>query len=144
MPVLINIDAPEHHLFAVGKSNAEASLKTREAGSVTVGLINNMPDSALISTERQVFGLLNAAAGKIPVRLRLYTLPKVPRTDWGQQYTRRFYSEVGDLWHDSLDGLIVTGTEPRAARLVEEPYWIPSEKLSNGPRNIRCRQSGPA
>ena len=123
MPVLIDIDSPEHHLFAAAQSSAKARLETPEAESITIGLINNMPDSALISTERQVFGLLNAAAGKIPVRLRLYTLPKVPRTDWGQQYTRRFYSDVGDLWHDSLDGLIVTGTEPQAPKLAEEPYW---------------------
>ena len=123
MPVLIDIDSPEHHLFAAAESGAKARLKTPEAGSITIGLINNMPDSALISTERQIFSLLNAAAGKIPVRLRLYTLPKVPRTDWGQQYTRRFYCDVGDLWHDSLDGLIVTGTEPKAPKLAEEPYW---------------------
>ena len=82
-----------------------------------------MPDSALISTERQVFRLLSAAAGKIPVRLRLFTLPKVPRTDWGLQYTRRFYSDVSDLWRDGLDALIVTGTEPLAPKLTEEPYW---------------------
>ena len=47
----------------------------------------------------------------------------VPRDEWGQQYTRRFYSDVGDLWDDSLDGLIVTGIEPRAPKLAEEPYW---------------------
>ena len=123
MPVLIDIDSSEHHLFEAAESNAKARLETPEADSITVGLINNMPDSALISTERQIFRLLNAAAGKIPVRLRLYTLPKVPRTDWGQQYTRRFYCDVGDLWRDSLDGLIVTGTEPQAPKLAEEPYW---------------------
>jgi homoserine O-succinyltransferase/O-acetyltransferase len=123
MPVLIDIDTPEHHLFAAAESNAKALSKAPEAGSISIGLINNMPDSALISTERQLFSLLNAAAGKIPVRLRLYTLRTVPRTDWGQQYTRRFYSDVGDLWHDRIDGLIVTGTEPQAPKLADEPYW---------------------
>ena len=123
MPVLIDIDSPEHHLFAAAESNAKRLLETSDAPSITIGLINNMPDSALISTERQVFSLLDAAAGKIPVRLRLYTLPMVPRTDWGQQYTRRFYSDIGDLWNESLDGLIVTGTEPQAPKLAEEPYW---------------------
>ncbi len=123
MPVFIDIDSPEHHLVASGAGNARALLGTREAGGIVVGLINNMPDSALISTERQVFRLLNAAAGKIPVRLRFFTLPKVPRTDWGLQYTRRFYSDVGELWRDGLDALIVTGTEPQAPKLAEEPYW---------------------
>ena len=101
MPVLIDINSPEHHLFAAAESNAKRLLETSDAPSITIGLINNMPDSALISTERQVFSLLDAAAGKIPVRLRLYTLPMVPRTDWGQQYTRRFYSDIGDLWNES-------------------------------------------
>ena len=124
MPALINIDLPEHHLFAVAESNAKALSEGRETGSViTIGLINNMPDSALISTERQLFGLLDAASGKIPVRLRLCSLPMIPRTDWGKQYVRRFYADVGDLWHDDLDGLIVTGTEPQAPKLTEEPYW---------------------
>ena len=26
-------------------------------------------------------------------------------------------------WTQSLDAIIVTGTEPRAARLTDEPYW---------------------
>ena len=123
MPVSIDINSPEHHLFAAGESNAKAPLAAPETGGITIGLINNMPDSALISTERQIFDLLSAAAENIPVRLRLYTLPTVPRTDWGRQYTRRFYSDVGDLWHEALDGLIVTGTEPQAPKLQEEPYW---------------------
>ena len=123
MPVFIDIDSPEHHLVASGAGNAKARLGAPKPGGIVVGLINNMPDPALISTERQVFRLLSAAAGKIPVRLRLFTLPKVPRTDWGLQYTRRFYSDISDLWRDGLDALIVTGTEPLAPKLTEEPYW---------------------
>ena len=126
MPVLVDIDSPEHHLFREAENNrAKISLASPKAlvGWVNIGLINNMPDSALVSTERQVFDLLEAAAGKIPVRLRLFALPTVSRTDWGQRYTRRFYSNANDLWDSDLDGLIVTGAEPLAPKLVEEPYW---------------------
>ena len=35
----------------------------------------------------------------------------------------RFYSDIDDLWDGNLDGLIVTGTEPKATNLVEEPSW---------------------
>ena len=35
----------------------------------------------------------------------------------------RFYSDIDDLWDGDLDGLIVTGAEPRAPNLAEEPYW---------------------
>jgi homoserine O-succinyltransferase len=33
------------------------------------------------------------------------------------------YADISDLWGAHLDGLIVTGAEPRAADLEDEPYW---------------------
>ncbi len=87
-----------------------------------IGLVNNMPDAALDATVRQFRGLLGAAAGDLVVRLRLYTLPEVPRTDFGRQQVSG-YSDISDLWTSHLDGLIVTGAEPRAADLEDEPYW---------------------
>jgi homoserine O-succinyltransferase len=81
-----------------------------------------MPDAALHATERQFLALLQAAADDIPVRLTLYTLPEVPRTDFGREQVSR-YSDFHDLWKSHHDGLIVTGTEPRAADLKDEPYW---------------------
>jgi homoserine O-succinyltransferase len=54
--------------------------------------------------------------------LILYTLPEVPRTDFGRRQVSG-YSDLGDLWDSHLDGLIVTGAEPRAADLEDEPYW---------------------
>src|SRR5262245_751790 len=131
MPVLIDNDLHDHHLFRVDVNNRAKVLSepTAMANCINVGLINNMPDSALIATERQLFELLDAAAEELPVRLRLYTLPKVPRTDWGRQYMSRFYSNIDDLWDGDLDGLIVTGAEPRAPNLAEEPYWDSLEQV---------------
>jgi homoserine O-succinyltransferase len=88
-----------------------------------LGLVNNMPDAALESTERQFFELIRAAAQDIPVRLRLFSLPDVPRSEAGRQHLRSGYRDIGDLWNGRLDGLIVTGTEPRAPSLMDEPYW---------------------
>jgi homoserine O-succinyltransferase len=90
---------------------------------LTIGLVNNMPDAALQTTERQFVALLGAAAGGIAVRLRPYALPDVPRTAWGRDYVTRFCSGIDDLWDSQLDGLIVTGTEPRSPDLRDEPYW---------------------
>src|SRR5215472_7611435 len=125
MPVLIDKHLHDHHLVREEVNNREKALPEPKAmaNCINVGLINNMPDSALIATERQLFDLLNAAAGRVPVRLRFYALPNVPRADWGRQYIRRFYSDVDDLWDEDLDGLIVTGAEPRTPNLAEEPYW---------------------
>jgi homoserine O-succinyltransferase len=87
-----------------------------------IGLVNNMPDAALDATERQFRALLDAAAGHLAVRLTLYTLPEVPRTDFGRRQVSR-YASFDDLWGRRHDGLIVTGTEPLAADLKDEPFW---------------------
>jgi homoserine O-succinyltransferase len=107
----------------------EATTRFRESNPacVDIGLINNMPDAALNATERQFVALLRAAADDIAVQLTLYTLPEVPRTDFGRDQVSR-YSDLRNLWNSHHDGLIVTGTEPRAADLKDEPYW---ESLTN-------------
>jgi homoserine O-succinyltransferase len=92
------------------------------SGCIDVGLVNNMPDAALEATERQFQSLLAAAARGIAVRLTIYSLPEVPRSDEGRRHLRR-YRDIGELWDRRLDGLIVTGTEPRAPDLRDEPYW---------------------
>jgi len=83
-----------------------------------------MPDLALEQTERQIFKLLDAAAGRKIIFLELYALPTLTRGEWGQRHLSRMnYRGVKDLWNRRLDGLIVTGAEPRAADLTLETYW---------------------
>jgi homoserine O-succinyltransferase len=93
------------------------------AGCVTIALINNMPDSALEDTEFQFFHLLHTAAGAIPVRIKLYSLPEVLRNDRAKQHVSNFYRCIEDLWGSQFDGAIITGTEPRQPSLRDEPYW---------------------
>lgn len=104
-----------------GRSSVE--FRESDANCIDIGLINNMPAAALEATERQFRTRLDAAADGIVVRLMLYALPDVPRTDVGRRHVSSFYSDVSDLWNSHLDGLIVTGTEPRAPNLRDEPYW---------------------
>jgi homoserine O-succinyltransferase len=101
---------------------ATAGQRESRATRIDIGLVNNMPDAALDATERQFRALLRAAANDVTVDLTLYTLPEVPRTDFGREQVSR-YSDLRDLWTSHHDGLIVTGTEPRAADLKDEPYW---------------------
>jgi len=88
-----------------------------------IGLLNNMPDAALHATERQFAGLLKAAAGDHEVRLRFFSLPEVPRGDFTRAYMRGIYEGPAEMFAAGLDGLIVTGAEPLAADLADEPYW---------------------
>jgi homoserine O-succinyltransferase len=96
---------------------------------LTIGLINNMPDAALEATERQFRSLLDASAGQMTVRLRLFALPDVPRGDAGRRRLQMLYSDVRELWKSRIDGLIVTGAEPCASDLRDEPYWTSLMKV---------------
>lgn len=93
------------------------------AGTLRIGLLNNMPDSALESTEQQFTALLAAAAVDRSVVLVPYALPEVLRGGWGRNFVEERYSGVEDLWESELDALIVTGAEPRTRSLRDEAYW---------------------
>ncbi|MGH9587933.1 MAG: homoserine O-acetyltransferase/O-succinyltransferase family protein, partial [Acidobacteriaceae bacterium] len=96
---------------------------------ITIGLVNNMPDGALESTERQFTSLLDAASGSTNVRLFLYSMTDICRRGRAASRVRTLYSGVESLWDTPLDGIIVTGREPLAANLVDEPYWASFETL---------------
>jgi homoserine O-succinyltransferase/O-acetyltransferase len=88
-----------------------------------IALINNMPDAALEDTELQFYELLDAASGDIPISLKLYSLPDLPRGDAGQRHLNNYYFDMDDLLNGRFDGMIMTGTEPRQPDLRNEPYW---------------------
>ena len=90
---------------------------------LTIGLINNMPDSALQATERQFIRLLEAAAGNNRILLHCFSLPSVKRSPPAKSRVDKQYADIADLGHLKIDGLIVTGAEPKAATLPEEPFW---------------------
>jgi homoserine O-succinyltransferase/O-acetyltransferase len=98
-------------------------------GALVIALVNNMPDAALEATEGQFGSLLAAAAGALPVRLRHAWLPGVPRGPQALERINRRYFSIERLLAEPPDGLIVTGMEPLAASLEEEPYWDPMVQL---------------
>jgi homoserine O-succinyltransferase/O-acetyltransferase len=97
--------------------------------SITIGLINNMPDAALRSTELQFRAVLASAAQNLSIDLRLYMLPERPRSEASRARLVQGYEDLSDLWPSSVDGLIVTGAEPQALSLQQEPYWHTLTKI---------------
>ena len=112
MPIYLDRDLPRHN-----------SLDASAARCIDIGLINNMPDGALKATEHQFIRLLDAVADGVAVRLIFYALPEVPRSDGARRHIDSFYSSIHSLWNRGLDGLIMTGCEPHARNLQDEPYW---------------------
>ena len=101
----------------------------RASNGITVALINNMPDAALEATERQFVDLLRASSSRVIVRLLLFSIPEVPRAEAVRQEMGERYRNIARLWDGHIDGLIVTGTEPRAANL-KDPSTVPAKQLA--------------
>jgi homoserine O-succinyltransferase len=89
---------------------------------VTIGLINNMPDPALQATERQFMRLLTAGAGGYRIHFHCFSLPSVTRSRPAKQRIEAHYTDIADLDRLPIDGLIVTGAEPNAAKLDGEAF----------------------
>jgi homoserine O-succinyltransferase len=88
-----------------------------------------MPDGALEPTERQFLSLLDAASGGMRVRLSLYSMRGIIRQGKAAAHVKKCHTGLDELWNTHLDGIIVTGREPIAARLADEPYWESFTKL---------------
>ena len=82
-----------------------------------------MPDAAWSATERQFAGLLDDAAEDFDIRLSLWTLETLDRERETRRAMAGRYRTVRELRGAERDALIVTGAEPRAPDLRQEPYW---------------------
>jgi homoserine O-succinyltransferase len=106
-----------------GQRAGHASAPTASTDCVEIGIVNNMPDAALEATERQFAALIDAAAAGRAVRLHFFSLPEIERGTAAAARLGARYGDLGALFAARLDGLIVTGCEPKASLLTDEPYW---------------------
>jgi homoserine O-succinyltransferase len=90
---------------------------------IEIGLVSNLPESVFRATERRYRHLLEVAAADIPFRLRCFSLSSGERSPGAATGTANLDADIRDLYSLNIDGLIVTGAEPRAASLPEESYW---------------------
>ena len=105
------------------KRSASPSRQAGDRAGVAVGLINNMGDQALKSTERQFVSLVSEAAGDIGVNFRVFALKSTPRSPRALDYINARYEPASAAMDGELDALIITGAQPQADRLSDEPYW---------------------
>lgn len=101
---------------------------TREQSSsplrLDVGLVNNMPDSALKRTERQFLDLLSVAAGdQLRICLHYFSMNEIPRGQESVLHMHGLYADASRIIGLELDGLVVTGNEPRTASIRDELHW---------------------
>ena len=124
--MVVNVDASGlSYDYAPDKAHRSTRRKrpARAGECVTIGLLNNMAGAAFKATERQFVSLLDAASDGIPIHVCFYTLPGMSHTESGGHHFASHYASVEKLYGTRLDGLIVTGREPKLADLRDEPYW---------------------
>jgi homoserine O-succinyltransferase len=117
-------------VFAEGTALLRPTDASEACGeAIEIAFVNNMPDQAAMTSQVQFTQILRAGAGEVPFRLRCYTLPGVPRNVEMRQHLLQTHEDIDALMWRGADALIVTGTEPRAALLTDEPYWAEFTRL---------------
>lgn len=81
---------------------------------LVIGVVNNLPARALARTTEQFATLLQAAANGRRVRLRCFASCVDDDPD---------HEPIAALWDAELAGLIVSGVEPQATDVPDEPLW---------------------
>ncbi len=115
----------EQTILSPGPARAQAHETEFDGfrGHLDIGLVNNMPTGAFKATERQFARLLAEASGRTDIRLHLFSLAEIPRDPASFGRISQGYGDLGRLQASRLDALIVTGAEPVAEALADEPYW---------------------
>lgn len=91
---------------------------------LVIGFVNNSSDRALKSAEAQFLKVLTAAASDgIELQVKFFTCPEIPRGQRPAGDADEPYADIAELYDTHLDGLIVTGAEPQAVALQDEPIW---------------------
>ena len=124
---------------ALREADDARPLRTALRRPLEIALVNNMPDAALLATERQFAGLLTEAAGEVfDVTLRLYALAEVPRSELARAAMQDRYAGMDALEARGADAVIVTGAEPKADDLRDEVYWPELASLIDWARRGTC------
>jgi homoserine O-succinyltransferase/O-acetyltransferase len=106
-----------------GQSTTIEPQQSSSDRSLVIGLLNNTSDRALKSTERHFLGLVRAACPDADLQFRLFTCPEIPRAVRPRGAADEPYADVTKLFDTRLDAVIVTGMEPQAKALQDEPVW---------------------
>jgi homoserine O-succinyltransferase len=90
--------------------------------ALMIGLVNNMPPGAYHAMEAQFAGLLHEAAALtgVPIQLRCFAT---------HEAMQGACAGLDSLWTQPVDAIIVTGIQPVATGITDEPLWPTLVKL---------------
>ncbi|MFV2062941.1 MAG: homoserine O-succinyltransferase [Chloroflexota bacterium] len=102
-----------------------------------VGLLNMMPDAALLVTEKQYMRLVGACNRIAQVYVYPFSVPGLARSDEARRHIEAFYSDFDELKEQGLDALIISGANVTNPSIDLEPFWEPlGEVISWAEMNV--------
>ncbi len=123
MPVTISRSTGNSSIASLRERRMQRGAIADRGRRLRVALINNMPDSALFSTQRQFIRLLEAGAEEFEISVAFMSLGSVKRSEEALREMAGLYRAASQLAAEAPDAVIITGAEPRAEELEQEPYW---------------------
>ena len=123
MPVTIARPTTMNSIADLRERRLRLGMRQDRGRRLRIQLVNNMPDTAVFATQRQFIRLLEESAQAYDITLGLMTLGSVERSVDARREMAGLYRNASHFATSQTDAIIVTGAEPHAAELVDEPYW---------------------
>lgn len=123
MPLVVNSRLPAFTTMREEGVSLTSPARAGDRASVSVGLLNLMPDAALRATDRQFIRLLSSAADELDIWVQPFTVAAEHRGEEARRHVADHYSTFPELVDVGLDALIVTGANPAQDDLERETFW---------------------
>ena len=99
--------------------------ETQDIRELHVGLLNMMPDAALLVTEKQYMRLIGACNRITQIYVYPFSVPGLARSEEARAHIEAYYADFEDLQAAGLDALIISGANVTNPALDLEPFWEP-------------------
>lgn len=107
------------------------------APGLRCAFVNNMPDAAFVATERQFLRLLELGSRPARVVVSRHVIAGAARSAPVTERIAAHYLPLDALWGAAPDLVVVTGAEPLAPRLPDEPSWAELVRLLEWVTSLR-------
>ncbi len=131
MPLVAHSSLPA---FAKLRQRGEKVLSLEEGlqqdiRELHVGLLNMMPDAALVATEMQFMRLVGSCNQIAQFFVHPFTVPGLERSDETRAYIDSYYPGIAEIQQTGLDALVITGANVSNPSLDQEPFWEPLQEI---------------
>lgn len=102
---------------------------TQDIREMHIGLLNMMPDKALIETERQFMRLIGESNPVAQIFVHPFTLDELNRDGAAKQHVETYYESFNKIKEHNLDALIISGANLGQPHIDKAKIWEPMKDV---------------